>query len=61
METRRFGRTGHMSTVAIFGAAALSQVTQEEADKAMEQVIEALADLGRPSRSLDLDRVPHKA
>ena len=41
METRRFGRTGHMSTVAIFGAAALSQVTQEEADKAMEQVIEA--------------------
>lgn len=41
METRRFGRTGHMSTVAIFGAAALSQVTQEEADKAMEQSIEA--------------------
>ncbi len=27
----------------------------------MEQVIEALADLGRPSRSLELDRVPHKA
>lgn len=41
METRRFGRTGHMSTVAIFGAAALSQVTQKEADKAMEQAIEA--------------------
>jgi aryl-alcohol dehydrogenase-like predicted oxidoreductase len=41
METRRFGRTGHMSTVAIFGAAAFSQVSQEEADKAMELIIEA--------------------
>ena len=41
METRRFGRSGHMSTVAIFGAAALSQVTQAEADAAMEQVIAA--------------------
>lgn len=41
METRRFGRTGHMSTVAIFGAAALSGVSQEEADRAMEQIIEA--------------------
>jgi aryl-alcohol dehydrogenase-like predicted oxidoreductase len=30
-----------MSTVAIFGAAALSQVSQEEADTAMEQIIEA--------------------
>jgi aryl-alcohol dehydrogenase-like predicted oxidoreductase len=41
METRRFGRTGHMSTVAIFGAAAFSQISQEDADKTMEQVIEA--------------------
>ena len=41
METRRFGRTGHLSTVAIFGAAALSQVSQEEADRAMELIIEA--------------------
>jgi aryl-alcohol dehydrogenase-like predicted oxidoreductase len=41
METRRFGRTGHMSTVAIFGAAALSGSSQEEADRAMEQIIEA--------------------
>jgi len=41
METRRFGRTGHMSTVAIFGAAAFSEVSQEEADKAMELIIEA--------------------
>ncbi len=39
MEKRRFGRTGHMSTVAIFGAAAFYQVTQAEADVAMEQVI----------------------
>ena len=41
MQKRRFGRTGHMSTVAIFGAAALSRVTQAEADTAMEQVIAA--------------------
>ena len=41
METRRFGRSGHMSTVAIFGAAAFSKISQEEADKVMEMVIEA--------------------
>jgi aryl-alcohol dehydrogenase-like predicted oxidoreductase len=41
METRRFGRTGHMSTVAIFGAAAFYKISQEDADKTMEQVIEA--------------------
>jgi aryl-alcohol dehydrogenase-like predicted oxidoreductase len=41
METRRFGRTGHMSTVAIFGAAAVSTSTQAEADVVMEQVIQA--------------------
>jgi len=31
-----FGRTGHLSSRAIFGAAALSQVTQAEADLALE-------------------------
>lgn len=41
METRRFGRTGHMSTVAIFGAYAFSQIPQSEADAVMEKVIEA--------------------
>jgi len=41
VETRRFGRTGHMSTVAIFGAAALWEVDQAEADEVMEQVIAA--------------------
>jgi len=35
-----FGRTGHLSTRAIFGAAALSQVTQEEADKTLELLLE---------------------
>ena len=33
-----FGRTGHLSSRVIFGAAALSQVTQDEADRAMETV-----------------------
>lgn len=41
METRRFGRTEHMSTVAIFGAAAFWDISQEDADRVMEQIIEA--------------------
>jgi aryl-alcohol dehydrogenase-like predicted oxidoreductase len=41
MKKRRLGRTGHESTVAIFGGAALWDVTQKEADRAMEQVIAA--------------------
>ena len=46
MQTRRFGRTGHESTVAILGAAAFSEVTQAEADKVMELAIE---EIGRAS------------
>lgn len=41
MQTRRFGRTNHPSTVAIFGAAALWTASQTEADAMMEQVIAA--------------------
>lgn len=41
MQTRRFGRTNHMSTLAIFGSAAFYQCDQPTADKAMEQVIAA--------------------
>lgn len=41
MERRRFGRTEHMSTVAILGAFAFSEATQDETDEAMEMVIEA--------------------
>jgi hypothetical protein len=36
MGTRRFGRTGHMSAVAIFGAFALSNPEQDLADEVME-------------------------
>jgi aryl-alcohol dehydrogenase-like predicted oxidoreductase len=35
-----FGRNGHMSTRAIFGAAALSSVTQGEADRALEVLLQ---------------------
>jgi aryl-alcohol dehydrogenase-like predicted oxidoreductase len=35
-----FGRTGHRSTRTIFGAAALSRVTQEEADRALGILLE---------------------
>lgn len=38
--TQPFGRTGHDSTRIIFGAAALSEVTQAEADQTMELVIQ---------------------
>ena len=41
MEKRRFGRTGHQSTIAIFGAAAFWEIEQKEADRVMEMVIEA--------------------
>ena len=40
MEKRRFGRSGHLSTVAIFGAAAFYQVEQPVADRAMQIVID---------------------
>jgi len=37
---RPFGRTGHNSSVTLFGAAALGGVTQADADKTMELVME---------------------
>jgi aryl-alcohol dehydrogenase-like predicted oxidoreductase len=40
MQTRRFGRTGHLSTLAIFGAAAFWEVSQEQADESLRLVIE---------------------
>jgi len=41
MQTRRFGRTGHTSTVAIFGAAALYTGTPAMAEQAMQQIMAA--------------------
>lgn len=35
-----FGRTGHLSTRALFGAAALGDVTQDEADRAMQLLLD---------------------
>src|SRR5712691_3548994 len=37
--TQLFGRSGHMSTRTIFGAAALSHVTQQEADQTLELLL----------------------
>jgi aryl-alcohol dehydrogenase-like predicted oxidoreductase len=34
-----FGRTGHQSTLTLFGAAALSRVTQAEADRTLETLL----------------------
>lgn len=39
--TKAFGRTGHLSTRTLFGAAAFSSVTQDEADRTMELLIES--------------------
>jgi aryl-alcohol dehydrogenase-like predicted oxidoreductase len=39
IEQRPFGRTGHMSTVTLFGAAALARATQDEADRALEVLL----------------------
>ena len=39
MQTRRFGRTGHMSSIIIFGAFAVGMLDQKEADAAMELVL----------------------
>lgn len=41
MEKRRFGRTGHLSSVAIFGAASLSRVSQQQAEQALNLVIDS--------------------
>jgi len=39
IEKVEFGRTGHLSTRTLFGAAALAQVTQAEADKTLDVLL----------------------
>lgn len=39
IERRPFGRTGHLSTVTLFGGAALAQVSQADADRALELLL----------------------
>lgn len=41
METRRLGRIGHMSSVIIFGAASLGNVTQDEADQSIQFALDS--------------------
>ena len=41
MEHRRLGRIGHMSSVLIYGGAALSDVSQAEADRSIKLALEA--------------------
>jgi len=40
IEKRPFGCTGHMSSVTLFGAAALGDVTQEEVDRTLDLLLE---------------------
>src|SRR5262249_52799133 len=39
IERRPFGRTGHSSSVTLFGAAALARATQDDADRALELLL----------------------
>ncbi|MDY6872790.1 MAG: aldo/keto reductase [Chloroflexota bacterium] len=41
MLKRRYGRTKHMSTVAVFGAVALGQLSQSKADEVVRKVLDA--------------------
>lgn len=41
MQTRRLGRTGHHSSLVIFGGAALGRVTQDEANQALDLALAA--------------------
>lgn len=41
METRRLGRLAHRSTVLIYGAAALSAVDQDVADRSVQEALDA--------------------
>jgi aryl-alcohol dehydrogenase-like predicted oxidoreductase len=41
METRRLGRIGHMSSVLLYGGAALSAVSEEDADRSIRQALDA--------------------
>jgi predicted aldo/keto reductase-like oxidoreductase len=41
MEKRRLGRLGHDSSVLIYGAAALSDVTQDVADRSIQEALDA--------------------
>ncbi len=39
IKTKPFGRTGHLSSCAIFGSASLSQATQDEANRVLELLL----------------------
>src|SRR5258705_7729807 len=39
IERRPFGRTGHSSSVTLFGAAALARASQDDADRALETLL----------------------
>ncbi len=41
MEQRRLGRLGHMSSVLIYGGAALSEVTQDVADRSIQFALDS--------------------
>jgi len=41
MEQRRLGRIGHPTSVLVYGAAALGEVTQEVADASLQQALDA--------------------
>jgi hypothetical protein len=57
IEKRPFGRTGYMSTVTLFGAAALSRVNQDDADRTLEVLEYGVNHIDPAARSGDFDTV----
>ena len=51
MQTRRFGRTEHMSTILIFGSFAVGQLAQDDGDGDAHA-----ANTGPPSHDLRVER-----
>src|SRR5258707_13077623 len=39
IQRRPFGRTGHLSSATLFGAAALARASQDDADRALETLL----------------------
>ena len=48
IDKKLFGRTGHVSTRTLFGAAALGNVTQMEADRTLELLVAVSTTSTRP-------------
>ncbi len=56
-----FGRSGHMSTRTIFGAASLSNVTQQDADQTLQVLLQYGVNHIDVASSLRRRRTPYRS